>query len=79
MEDMRSKIEEALKLIDIAKKLEEKIVSVQHRQDVMEGENSLHSSAGGVFLEHFTFPFPGGFSYENFDPLCAQFQFACVC
>lgn len=33
MENMRSKIEEALKLIDIAKKLEEKIVSVQHRQD----------------------------------------------
>lgn len=32
MENMRSKIEEALKLIDIAKKLEEKIVSVQHRQ-----------------------------------------------
>ncbi|CAM9779867.1 unnamed protein product [Pylaiella littoralis] len=31
MEHMRSKIEEALKLIDMAKKLEEKIVSVQHR------------------------------------------------
>lgn len=34
MQSMRSKIEEALKLIDIAKKLEEKIVSVQHRQDI---------------------------------------------
>ena len=31
MEHMRGKIEEALKLIGIAKKLEEKIVSVQHR------------------------------------------------
>lgn len=36
MEHMRSKIEEALKLIDMAKKLEEKIVSVQHRQDTGE-------------------------------------------
>ncbi len=41
MEGMRSKIEEALKLIDIAKKLEEKIVSVQHRQDVVAGKNTL--------------------------------------
>lgn len=31
MEHMRSKVAEALKLIEVAKKLEEKIVSVQHR------------------------------------------------
>lgn len=41
MQQMRSKIEEALKLIEMAKKLEEKIVSVQHRREPC----STHSTA----------------------------------
>lgn len=32
MQNMRSKVEEALTLIDVVKKLEDRIVSVQHRQ-----------------------------------------------
>lgn len=41
MKHMRSKVEEALKLIAVTKKLEEKIVTVQHRQASVPSKRTL--------------------------------------
>eukprot|EP00752_Nemacystus_decipiens_P003183 g2945.t1 len=70
MENMRSKIEEALKLIEIAKKLEEKIVSVQHRQA------SSHTDGDNVFVttDHMGEPMPLNAVVQNLQVTLTEYN-----